>query len=481
MDGRYTRDENASQDNSTQNDSGSLYSYNYRDGDRTVHQGDYYEDNDWKNASDMSYRKSEAYNESVSSYDNNKGAGGRRMRRGGFGNAVIKCMVIAAVFGLVAGGVFCGVTYAGSEIVGEQQSEAKEETSILSDTKTQDSIKSTNVTSVNTVHDVSDVVDSVMPAIVAITNMSQTEYYNVYGQVQAYESRSAGSGIIVDEDDSNLYIVTNNHVVYGAKSLTVAFDDDNTATATVKGVDEGTDLAVITVSKSALSSDTLSSIKTAKLGDSTELKIGEPAIAIGNALGYGQSVTTGVISALDREVTTDTTDGMSVTNKLIQTDAAINPGNSGGALLDINGEVIGINSAKYSDTDVEGMGYAIPISSAQPIIEELIKREKVDENQSGDLGITGMDVSRDVSSAYNIPQGVYVLTVADGSAAHDAGITSGDIITEFDDHGISSMKALENRLKYYSAGSTVDVTVKRAENGIYKEKIFSVTLGRKTS
>lgn len=488
MDGRFTRDGNVSQDDSTQNNSDSLYSYNYRykDKDGTVHQGDYYDDN-YRNTeyyresvSDMSYKKSDAYKDSFSS-DQNKNAGGRVMRKGSFRTSVVKCMVIAAVFGLVAGGVFCGVTYAGSEIVGEQQSEAKEDTSMLSDTKTQDNLKSTNVSTTSTVYDVSNVVSNVMPSIVAITNMSQTEYYNVYGQVQAYESQSAGSGIIVSEDDDNLYIATNNHVVYGASSLTVAFNDENTATATVKGVDEGTDLAVITVSKSALSSDTLSVIKTAKLGDSSELNIGEPAIAIGNALGYGQSVTTGVISALDREVTTDTTDGMSVTNELIQTDAAINPGNSGGALLNISGEVIGINSAKYSDTDVEGMGYAIPISTAQPIIEELIKREKVDKTQSADLGITGMDVSRDVSSVYNIPQGVYVLTVAEGSAAHDAGITNGDIITEFDGHSISSMTALENRLKYYSAGSTVDVTVKRAENGAYKEKTFSVTLGRKTS
>lgn len=204
--------------------------------------------------------------------------------------------------------------------------------------------------------------------------------------------------------------------------------------------------------------------------------------AIGNALGYGQSVTTGVISALNREVTTtDSADGSSVTNELDQTDAAINPGNSGGALLNMNGEVIGINSVKYSDTDVEGMGYAIPMATAQPIIDELITREKVDESKSAHLGISGVDVSSEVSKTYNMPQGVYVIQVSQGSAAEAAGIVSGDIITKFDGHGINSMTSLQNQLSYYSAGTKVDVTLQRSENGKWVEKTISVTLGSKAS
>lgn len=403
----------------------------------------------------------------------------RAWSKKGFGPAVAKCAVLAVVFGVVAGGVFQGVNYIGGNVNTQSQSNAVAGTSNGNSEK---SIGQTNVSANTTTQDVSAIVSEVMPSIVAITNMSQSEYYNMFGQSQAYESESVGSGIIVAEDDDYLYIATNNHVVNGATTLTVGFSDDTTATASIKGTDESTDLAVVSVEKSALTSDTLSAIKVATLGDSTKLQVGDSAIAIGNALGYGQSVTTGVISALNREVTTtDSSTGNSVTNELIQTDAAINPGNSGGALLNMNGEVIGINSVKYSDTDVEGMGYAIPMSTAQPIIDELITREKVDESKSAHLGISGVDVSSEVSKTYNMPQGVYVIQVSEGSAAENAGIVSGDIITEFDGHAINSMTSLQNQLSYYSAGTQVNVTVQRSENGSWVEKTISVTLGSKTS
>jgi serine protease Do len=250
--------------------------------------------------------------------------------------------------------------------------------------------------------------------------------------------------------------------------------------AEVKGADESTDLAVVSVKKADLSEDTLSGIKIATIGDSDALKVGQPSIAIGNALGYGQSVTTGVISALNRTVTTtDSQTGESTTNELIQTDAAINPGNSGGALLNANGEVIGINSIKYSDTDVEGMGYAIPMATASPIIDKLISREVVDEAQSAYLGIVGVDVTSDVSQSYNMPEGIYIAQIDQGSAADKAGLQKGDILTSFDGQELRSMDDLEDLLQYYAAGSTIDVILQRANNGNYEEMTISVTLGSK--
>ncbi len=391
-----------------------------------------------------------------------------------FGMAVVKCAVLAAVFGLVAGGIFQGVAHIGG---GSTQN-------AITGTPTSTgsgSVDKTQVSTAVTVKDVSDIVENVMPSIVSITSMSQTEYYNMFGQSQTYEGESAGSGIIVAEDDENLYIATNNHVVQGSSSLTVCFVDNETVSAQIKGTDPSSDLAVVSVSKSSMKSDTLSSIKIATLGDSSDLEVGESAVAIGNALGYGQSVTTGVISALNREVsTTDSSTGTTVTNELIQTDAAINPGNSGGALLNMNGEVIGINSVKYSDTTVEGMGYAIPISNAQPIIDELITREKVDASKSAYLGISGVDVSSDVAQTYNMPEGVYVAQVSEGSAAQQAGIVKGDIITEFDGHKVASMETLKERLEYYEAGTEVEVKVQRTNNGAYEEMTINVTLGSKT-
>ena len=394
-------------------------------------------------------------------------------RKKGFGQTLVKGVVIAAVVGVVAGGTFYGVSGIGRQTTSQTS---------LTATKTSTSTDKTAISTATTVTDVSDIVTNVMPSIVSITTVSQTEYYNMFNQSQTYQSEGAGSGIIVAEDDDNLYIATNNHVVENSTSLTVCFSDDETVSGTVKGTDSSADLAVVSVKKSDMKSDTLSTIKIATLGDSDELSVGESSVAIGNALGYGQSVTTGVISALNRQVsTTDETSGTTVTNNLIQTDAAINPGNSGGALLNMKGEVIGINSVKYSDTSVEGMGYAIPISTAKPIIDDLISQEKVDSSKSAYLGISGADVSSQVAKTYNMPEGVYVAQVEQGSAAESAGLQKGDIITEFDGHQITSMENLKERLQYYEAGTKVTVKIQRADNGGYKEQSIEVTLGSKNN
>lgn len=400
-------------------------------------------------------------------------------RNNGFGMKLAKCTALAAVFGLVAGGVFVGTGYLGMTKLGVTKSDSDSKSVTVESTKIAGTATSTESTEVGAI-DVSGIVDEVMPSIVAITNMTEAQYRNFFGQVQNYESESAGSGIIIGQDNDYLYIVTNNHVVAGATSLTVCFVDDQTVTAEVKGTDSNSDLAVVAVKISDISGDTMKNIKVATMGDSDSVKVGESAIAIGNALGYGQSVTTGVISALDREVTLqDESTGSTTTNALIQTDAAINPGNSGGALLNLQGEVIGINSAKYSDTAVEGMGYAIPIATAKPIIDDLIQRETVDEAESAYLGIAGADITEDVSKTYNMPRGIYVTKVVENSAADEVGIQKGDILTAFDGKKVSSMEGMQEMLRYYKAGEKIKVTVQQANNGQYEEKELEVTLGKK--
>ncbi len=401
-----------------------------------------------------------------------------KKNKGRFVKGLLRCVVFAVVFGLISGGVFKGVTNISFDKT--SNTGAVEENGNAGALSNEGTIDPTAVSTAVTVTDVSDIVDNVMPAIVSITSLSTVEYYNFFGQTQSYEGESAGSGIIVAEDDANLYIVTNNHVVEGATSLTISFVDDQAVTAVVKGTDSSTDLAVVSVSKEVMPPETLANIRIATLGDSDKLRVGESAVAIGNALGYGQSVTTGVISALNREVTTaDASTGASVTNELVQTDAAINPGNSGGALLNMNGEVIGINSVKYSDTKVEGMGYAIPINTAQPIIKDLITREKVSEAKSAYLGISGVDVTPELSQAYNMPEGIFVAQVSEGSAAYKAGIKKGDIIISFDNKTVKSMEALKDLLQYYEAGQKVDIVVTYAERDHYVEETISVTLGSK--
>ena len=401
----------------------------------------------------------------------------KERKPGGFGKQLAKCAALALVFGLVAGGVMTGVNYASGKIFGTTNASNVQASLTTGDDST---VQPTAISSSYVATDVSDIVDEVMPSIVAITNVSQTEYQSFWGQSKTYESTSCGSGIIVSQDNEYLYVATNNHVVEGANSLTVTFANDDTVSAEIKGTDPSTDLAVVKVALSSIKDDTMSEIKVATLGSSDTLKVGESCIAIGNALGYGQSVTTGVISALNREVSvSDSSSSTNYTAELIQTDAAINPGNSGGALLNTAGEVIGINSVKYSDTSVEGIGYAIPMDTAKPIIEELITKEKVDESNSAYLGIVGVDVTSDVAKTYNMPTGVYVAQVTEGAAAEQAGIQKGDIITKFDGKDVTSMEELSYNMQYYAAGTTVDVVIERSSNGQYEEQTISVTLGKK--
>ena len=338
-------------------------------------------------------------------------------------------------------------------------------------------IQTTTVTgaSMAVVTDVTAVVEEVMPAMVMIHN-NYTASASYFGYVQQEEATASGSGIIVGENDSELLIATNYHVIEGADSLEVIFNDDTTVEAVVKGTDSDMDLAVIAVMLDDIDDSTREVIKIATLGDSTALKLGEPAIAIGNALGYGQSVTTGVISAVNRDV--EISEG--VTQTFIQTDAAINPGNSGGALLNLQGEVIGINSNKIGGDTIEGMGYAIPISVAQPIIDKLmneVTRVKVSNEERGYIGISGVSVTTSVSEGYGIPLGVYVAEVTDGGGAQNAGIAKGDVIVEFDGQEITSMDDLQTRLQYYAAGTTVSVKVMRPSGQEYVEQEFTVTLG----
>lgn len=290
------------------------------------------------------------------------------------------------------------------------------------------------------------------------------------------EVESCGSGIIIGQNDNELLIATNNHVVADADTISVGFIDNQAYEASVKGTDADNDLAVIAVKLSDISDDTMKQIKVASIGDSDSLKVGEQVVAIGNALGYGQSVTTGIVSAVDRQV-----GGSEAENGFIQTDAAINPGNSGGALLNMKGEVIGINSAKLASTEVEGMGYAIPLSTASPIIENLMNRttrEKVSEEQAAAIGISGENVDSSISQAYGIPQGVLVAEVTPGGAAEQAGVIAGSVITKFDGTSVSTIEELKNLLTYYEAGETVDLVVKIADNGEYVEKTISITLGK---
>ncbi len=342
--------------------------------------------------------------------------------------------------------------------------------------------QSDSVTAVVT--DVTDVVKNVMPSIVAVNN-HYTETMSFYGQSMSSEADASGSGIIVGQNDTELLIVTNYHVVADTDKLTVQLNEGSEAEAFIKGQDSKMDLAVIAVPLTELSSSALNSIQVATLGDSDELVVGEPAIAIGNSLGYGQSVTTGVISALDRSINLSGGYGSdAVEGTFIQTDAAINPGNSGGALLNIKGEVIGINSNKIGGSAVEGMGYAIPISSASPIIAELMLKEtksKVAEEERGYLGISGISVTKEVSQAYGMPEGVYVAQVFENTAASAAGLKQGDIITEFGGDRISSMEELQKELEFYAKGDTVEVKVMTMTVAGYEEVTVSLTLGNKVS
>ncbi len=424
----------------------------------------------------------------------------------------------AVVFGLVASAVFQGTNYVGSKLnPQEKKSVQVQSTQTISQNKSSDSEESVSGSTEGT-SSVSQVAKNAMPSIVSIVGVSVQEIpqiYQYFGYGQQQETQSSGSGIIVGQNDTELLIATNNHVVSGTNSLTVCFTNQDGSAVTangdvektsaegesgntnqdgqdssldevqsgavsaqIKGTDADNDLAVISVKLEDIPEDVLSEIKVATIGDSDSLQMGEQVVAIGNALGYGQSVTSGYVSALNRQVSSDDTDGT-----FIQTDAAINPGNSGGALLNMKGELIGINSAKIASDEVEGMGFAIPISKAEPILDEMMNQEtryKVeDEDKAAYIGITCENVTSDVNQMYGIPQGVYVDTVVEGGPAEEAGIKKGDVITKIDGTAIDAYKDLVDRLEYYEAGETVELEVYRAQDGEYNAQKISVTLGAK--
>lgn len=411
---------------------------------------------------------------------------------GGTGKKVLVTLGLAVLFGVVAGGIIIGSSMiVHKEIKNEQKTEYQLPTTELPQQENADGDSNsaagsgsdaTEEVSAGTTgeYTVAQVAKSCMPSVVSITNASVKTVQDFFGGVQQYPSESSGSGIIVGQNDSEILVATNNHVVADADTITVAFDDDAVYEAQVKGTDSDNDLAVVAVKISDMSEDTLKSIKVVSIGNSDELEIGEQVVAIGNALGYGQSVTSGWISAVDREVTDE--DGKT-TGKLIQTDAAINPGNSGGALLNMQGELIGINSAKAAATEVEGMGYAIPVSVAQPILDELMNREtryKADEDHAGYIGVTCLNVDSTSAQTYGIPLGAFVDSVEEGGPAQTAGIQKGDVIVKFDGMTVSGSSDLVGKLEYYQAGETVEVVISRAQNGEYQEQTVSVTLGKKS-
>lgn len=389
----------------------------------------------------------------------------------------------AVLFGTVAGGVMTGVNYVGARLTGlaDITATAPAETEGTTTAQVPETSAASNngsTTAVSTVTDVSSIAEKAMPSLVAINDTMTVEQNNFFGMPQTYQAQSSGSGIIVGQNDTELLIATNNHVVSGATDMKVTFTDSTQVAAAVKGTDSATDLAIIAVKLSDIPSDTMSKIKVATLGNSDNVKVGQQVIAIGNALGYGQSLTVGYISALDREIT----DENGIQHTYIQTDAAINPGNSGAALLDLNGNVIGINAAKNASTEVEGMGFAIPISKAQEILNNLMTkktREAVDESAQGYLGIQGTNIDANASKEYGMPVGIYVYKIVEGGAAANSDLKEKDIITKFDGQSVTNMEELKQMLTYYEGGSTVSLTVQSLVNGSYIEHEVQITLGTK--
>lgn len=419
-------------------------------------------------------------------YNNGQGDDGKTPKKKKEHKKMPKAVAVtglALMFGVVSSATFLTTNYVGTKVL--KLGTTQKSTSTTSTSAVTSNASLTKTSSVVT-SDVSSVVENVMPSIVSITNMSVQEVQNYFGGTSKQESESAGTGIIISQNDSELLVVTNNHVVAGSDTLTVTFADGNSVEANIKGTDSEYDVAVVAVPLDSISEDTKKAISVATLGDSTELKVGEPAIAIGNALGYGQSVTTGVISALNRSVSeTDQTTGETTESsvKLIQTDAAINPGNSGGALVNASGEVIGINSSKLVGDSVEGVGYAIPISDVSDLIENLMNQEtktKVAEADQGAIGIKGMSVSTEYSQQLNMPEGVYVSEVTKGGGAEKTGMTRGCIITGINGTKVSSMDDLQEQLQYYAKGDEVELTIQVPQsNGEYQEQSVTVILGAK--
>lgn len=381
-----------------------------------------------------------------------------------------RCLMKGVLFALVFGGV-AGITFAGTSHFLD---------SITNPNKTVE-VQLTKTASVGTDnYNISDIVEECMPSVVSITNVSTTEFQTIFG-TYAQQSQSSGSGIVVGKNDTELLIVTNNHVVSNANEISVYFNSDgedansdNVITAKVKGKDANKDIAVLSVSLNDIPEETLNNIKIATIGDSSTLKVGEPVIAIGNAYGYGLSVTSGIVSAKDREVSVES-DNQIITNKLIQTDAAINPGNSGGALLNSKGELIGINSVKFISEDVEGMGYAIPISDVETIIDTFMNRETrdvVDEDKRGYLGIQAIEVDSEVSETYNIPKGVFVHDITN----EKSNLKQGDIITEVNGITVNTVEQLKEELSYYKAGENVKLKIERLKDSGYQEMELETSL-----
>ncbi len=442
-----------------------------------------------------SYHYGSTYPNGYAQMEQKKEKKHREKKQGsGYLKKALVAVSLGLFFGLFAGiGLYAvdavtGMTGKDSAALTETESapmeEAEVDTEIQAPTDVPTIKQSDSATMVVT--DVTEVVKNVMPSIVAVNN-HYTETMSWFGQSMDSEADASGSGIIVGLNDSELLIVTNHHVVADTDKLTVQFNEGSEAEAFIKGQDSKMDLAVIAVPVTELSDSVLEAIEVATLGDSDALEVGEPAIAIGNSLGYGQSVTTGVIRALDRSISLSANNGYggdSVEGTFIQTDAAINPGNSGGALLNIKGEVIGINSNKIGGSAVEGMGYAIPISSASPIIAELMLKEtksKVAEEERGYLGISGISVTQEVSQAYGMPEGVYIAQVYPDTAAEAAGLRQGDIITKFGGNTIRTMDELQKELEFYAKGDQVEVKVMTMTVAGYEEVTKTLTLGNKVS
>ncbi len=417
-------------------------------------------------------------------------------KKGGFGRKTASVACLGLVFGVTAGAVFSVPATLATKELKETKREIQQMQEALnasaagkaSLSTTADSLNASNALYNNSASaNVTAIANNCLPSVVSITNKSVTEVRTMFGTFQQ-DAESSGSGIIIGENDTELLIVTNYHVVSGSNELSVVFsydedsDEPSLVSARVKGYEADKDLAVIAVSRDDITDEMRSKIKIATIGDSSNLVLGQEVVAIGNALGYGQSVTTGIISALGRDVTVSDENGGTITNKLIQTDAAINPGNSGGALLNMNGELIGINSVKVASSSVEGMGYAIPISDVQSIIEELMLKETRDvvaEDKKGYLGINPIDVTNEIYETYGMPVGVYVNIVYEDSPAEAAGLVKGNIITKFDGQTVKTREQLTSLLNYYSAGETVElVAMVQSDNG-YVEKTFQVTLGTK--
>lgn len=389
-------------------------------------------------------------------------------------------VAMALVFGLIAGGTMFGVNAAGNYLAGNDSSSDE-----VGQTQTTSSDSNSSSSDGSGQGTVAEVAKNAMPSVVTISTMSVEEMRNFFGGTQQYEVQGAGTGVIVGENDTELLIATNNHVIEGAASLSVGFIDEESVEAEVKGTDVNNDLAVVSVKLSDIPADTMNQIKIATVGDSDQLQLGDQVVAIGNALGYGQSVTSGYVSALNRDLTLTDQSGTTINSTgLIQTDAAINEGNSGGALLNMKGELIGINEAKSSSTStgatVDNIGFAIPIDKAEESLQQLMNlktRERVDASQASYLGIRGSDVSYEASEMYGIPTGVVISEVVENGPADQAGVKSGDVLTELDGHSISNMSQLQDVLEYYAAGETVDIDVQRADNGEYQAQTLSITLG----